>query len=122
MTTLMTDIDPLTPCGRCGQTKAWHDANPTQHEFYPDGEAVGPIQEPKEEPPPGRGDLALRLALFKAGVITELQVDEAERWIAKGRELGRVLMLEPDEQGVLQWRLLTLEDLRRSLGSAVVAP
>src|SRR5688500_6292072 len=109
--TRMIDRDPLLRDDD-DDDRAWREA---QERRQAEGDA-------KQAPTPtGKGDLALRLALMKAGVITEAQIDEAEKLIDKARDQGKVLMLEEDMQGVMQWRLLSMEELRRALGSAVVS-
>lgn len=76
----------------------------------------------KQAPAPqGKGDLVLRLALMKIGVVTEAMLDDVERRVAEAKDKGAVLVLEPIEGG-MDWRLLSMEELRQALGSAVVSP
>jgi len=118
--TKMTDLDPLMKCAICENTWAWHQANKPQHAFMAEGEGGRLVPVSEIEQPQAKGDLILRLALVKAGVITDADLNEAEQQVNKARELGRVLMLEPDAEGVLQWRLLSMDELRAALGNMVV--
>ena len=52
-----------------------------------------------------RGDPVLRLALIKAGVITELNLAESETWLRTAAEQGMAVVLEEGE-----FHLVSIED------------
>jgi hypothetical protein len=100
-------------CTVCGQTLGWHQDHSPQHMFQAEG---GPLEvpKPKESAPPPimRGDLALRLALLKKGLLSEFELAQAEEWMHQASLRGQAVTIEPDiEAGGYRFRLLSMEDL-----------
>lgn len=115
--TLLTDR-----CQVCNQTLEFHHTNPLKHEFVDTGGQPATIEElPASAARPsgskaggGSGDAVLRLALVKAGVITEADLEEAQMWytVAEG---GAALTLVPDpsQPGKLIYELTPVAELAR---------
>jgi len=108
-------------CLTCGQSLEWHQQNRPHHEFSSESGAMK-VPEPTPEAPPtpirNGGDAVLRMALLKAGVITEGQLKQAQLWVEKAAERGHALVVEPDPdwEGERQFRLLSFEELSDELG------
>lgn len=93
-------------CQLCHQDDQWHREHKPKHKF------VGPDDDPRlvmDVPPQPdrsvRGDPVLRLALVKAGVVTDGDIMEAEILIRTAAEEGMAVVVEDG-----QYRLLSIED------------
>lgn len=86
-------------CQLCHQDEQWHREHHPKHAF------VGPEDDPVLSVDPGpkmpsvsmRGDPVLRLALVKAGLIEEGQIQEAEFWVREAAEQGAGVVVEEGE-------------------------
>lgn len=114
-------MDLEAKCGVCRQTRKWHMEYNPHHMFVEEGgklQPVPPPQVPQMQQPRMLGDMVLRLALLKAGVISDLDLAEAKLWIEKGAELGLAVMLELDgETGTLRYRLMSIETIVQEASS-----
>ena len=102
----------MAPCITCGQTEDWHRDHKPRHTFTT--EAGTPLEEtPSPAPPPtvgGSGDPVLRLALLRAGVLTEENLSQATQWLQAARENGQAVLILPDEAGDPQYHLVGLQE------------
>lgn len=94
-------------CQVCSQTEGWHIQHRPMHSFVAEGEAPRLAETP---PPPQpvmnmRGDPVLRLALLKAGVITEQNLGEAEVWLRQAAEQNLAVVYEGET-----FKLVSIED------------
>jgi hypothetical protein len=102
-------------CNTCGMRRWWHEENQPRHEFTLDEAAIRLPQVPASTPGPPQmqsGDLVLRLALLKAGVITETNLTEAEVWVREAQRTGKALIVG-DDGFVLE----SAEGLAREVGT-----
>ena len=90
-------------CQICRQDEDWHREHKPKHKFIAEGETPRLMEEPAEvTPTPGlRGDPVLRLALLKAGVLTDMNLLEAEVWIREAANAGGAVVIEDGEFKVL---------------------
>lgn len=106
-------------CSSCGQSLEWHQKNNPHHEYTENGGGIRVPPPAKEIPHPtlGGGDVVLRMALLKAGVLTEGHIKQAQLWVEKGAERGHALLVEadPDHPGENRFRLLSFEELASEL-------
>jgi hypothetical protein len=87
-------------CKVCGQTEEWHQEHKPMHEYSGDvGQIVVPEPKQPGKPPMQRGDLVLRMALLKKGLITEVELGEAELWVEQAQLRNQALTVEPDPAG-----------------------
>jgi len=88
-------------CDTCGLRRWWHEENNPSHAFV--GEEGGPMrvsEVPTRVSPPSSvtpGDLILRLALVKAGIVTEMQLTESEAWVREAARTGKALVVDQGE-------------------------
>jgi hypothetical protein len=101
-------IDDDEECAVCLQTWAWHKAAQPAHKFARAGEGLEtrssdlPTEaEARPQAPPAEihiaGDPVLRLALVKKGLLTEMQLDEAEMWLREATRRGKALVVHDGE-------------------------
>lgn len=93
-------------CQICHRDEEWHRIHRPRHAF------VGPDDDPRlrlDTPTPPdmsvRGDPVLRLAMVKAGVLTDMQIFEAEVWVRQAAERGMAVVVDNGE-----FKLLTIEE------------
>ena len=101
-------------CQVCSQTEGWHRQHNPMHSFVAEGEAPRLGVPPDPIPPPTtmRGDPILRLALLKAGVITEPDLATAEKWMRTAAEQGMTVSVEDGE-----YKILSIEDwIKHTMG------
>ena len=93
-------------CMVCRQTFQWHVENKPLHEFVREGEAPN-IRERQTPTPPVMkgGDPILRLALIKAGVITEANLAVTETWIRQAADQGMMVAVVDGE-----FKLFSIEE------------
>lgn len=99
-------------CVVCSQTEAWHQEHKPKHAFTTEGGGPLSVALPttQEAPVRGVGDPILRLALLKAGVLTEPDLAVAEEWMKAAREHGKVLMVIPGEGLQAEYYLADLQE------------
>ena len=95
----------------CQQTREWHDLHHPHHAFIEDGDDVrlGRAETPSAIPV-NRGDPVLRLALIKAGVISEKDLTEAEVWLREASSSGKAVVVEEGE-----FKLISIEEWIKAL-------
>jgi len=102
-------------CELCQQSRYWHLKHKPQHQFVGPEDERTLKTEPTEPVTVSRaGDPVLRLALVHAGVITEEDLSEAQRWIDAARDNASALVLLPDEDGRMQYHLMDLNEAMRA--------
>jgi hypothetical protein len=99
-------------CGACGRTRQWHRDNHPHHQFVGDD---GPLQavEIKSETLQRvtSGDAVLRLALVKAGVLTDEDLDQAEKMLRLAQQHQNVAVsVNPETR---QYEMLSIDDLAK---------
>lgn len=99
MTDMMIELGPENPanelCDSCGLRKWWHDQNSPEHPFRSVGDKGERFKQ--DQPPPPTpiqlGDPIARVALIRAGVLTEMQLTEAEAWVREASRQGKALVV-----------------------------
>jgi hypothetical protein len=94
---MATEHDPQALCSTCGQSWQWHVDHTPRHEFTNPGEESRVKDPPPPVSAPRVGDPVLRLALIKAGVITELNLEEAQMWMNEAVVQGKAVMVAQGE-------------------------
>lgn len=91
-------------CGLCGRDEEWHKENKPRHPYL--GNPSGLNNEPKPEGKVVKGstgvDIALRMALVEAGVISYGQIVVSEERLRNAAGRGEVVVVpySADEPGV----------------------
>jgi hypothetical protein len=125
----VTDMEDK--CRVCGQTRRWHMEHQPHHVFsltsaMPTTPEIEAKKQELEHPqkPRLQGDIVLRMALLKAGLLGEQDLEEARTWMEKAAEFGKAVVLEPDPASMTGWRyrLVTQEQLIREMVGGPDAP
>jgi hypothetical protein len=93
----MVDHYPQALCTTCAQPWQWHLDHKPRHEFTNPGEDSRVKEPPAPVTAPRLGDPVLRLALIKAGVIKELNLDEAQIWLNEAVQQGKAVVVVDGE-------------------------
>jgi hypothetical protein len=98
-------------CQICQQPWEWHEQHHPRHQF------IGSEDDPRlglaQVPTPSnsmRGDPVLRLALIKAGVISEVNISEAEVWVREAAATGQAVVVDSGE-----FKLVSIEEWIKAL-------
>jgi len=103
-------------CQICHQPWEWHQSHKPRHEFVGTGDdpRLGQAQAPAAPSTSMRGDPVLRLALVKAGVISEADIAEAEVWVREAASSGQAVVVDGGQYG-----LVSVEDWIKRLTEVV---
>lgn len=100
MSDMMLELSPDDPkndiCDDCGLRRWWHEQNETRHTFKLKDDKGPKKLEPAPPPPKPMmlGDPVIRAALVKCGVLTEIQITEAEAWVREAARQGKALVIQ----------------------------
>lgn len=101
-------------CGACGRTRQWHRDNHPHHQFT--SELEGRLEPEVRVQPPEKvtsGDAVLRLALVKAGVLTDSDLEVAERVLRLAQQHQNLaVMVNPVTH---EYDILSIDDLAKKV-------
>lgn len=97
-------------CQVCRQSREWHNHHAPRHRFVGPNDSLENwgIEEPPTPPIVAArgGDMILRLALVKAGVISELDLTAAQVWMQEAQNHGMAVVVEAGE-----YKLVPVEEM-----------
>jgi len=115
-------------CLVCGQTRRWHMEHNPHHEFSSTSSTPQVPEQTKIKDPSSpvglRGDVVLRLTLLRKGLVSEAELEETRFLVERAAEMGRALVLEPEQGSLTGWRfnLVTQEELVKRMLEKPNAP